>query len=402
MGRNPVEASGEIPPAIQTVCKTWFALIQNPHFVDLHYHHRNRITRNNDSILVVRSITTADPQQQRSSIYDDNSEVVLSFYSSEAPTTTASSTNPVRLPSDLFGPGLTLQGVVQVFGPCNGIVCLTNNVNIVLCNPATREFKAVPVPPFSYPRGLKSLTEGVGFGYDSQDDNYKIVRIIELFNDDEDVYVYDSQRVQVFDSSSDSWRHVDASVPLCVTHFPCFEMFFNGSFHFYGCPEDHDPVTESILAFDIHQEVFRQIPFPVVCSNYSLSVLHDLLALIVYEPQQVETQYDIWVMPEYGVKESWTRMYMIGPLVGIHGPLTFWKDDELLMESSTGQLVSCDLNTQEIKELPIHGIPSSLHGIPSLLQGHFCFMIFAFITRDLFDKLYFVSVSRNIDSKMVK
>ncbi|KAI8539648.1 hypothetical protein RHMOL_Rhmol09G0199100 [Rhododendron molle] len=350
----------------KSVCKTWFALIQNHHFIDLHYHHRNRITRKNDSILVVRSIPTADPQQQHSSIYDENNEVVLSLYSSETPTTTTSSTNPVRLPSDLFGPGLTLHGVVQAFGPCKGIVCLTDNVNVVLCNPATREFKAVPVPPFSYPRGLKSLTEGIGFGYDSQDDNYKVVKIIELFNDDEDVYVYDSQRVQVFDSSSDSWRHVDASVPLCVTHFPCFEMFFNGAFHFYGCPDDHDPVTESILAFDIHQEVFRQIPFPVVCSlaeeqtYYSLSVLHDSLALIVYEPEPIERQFDIWVMPEYGVKESWTHVYSIGPLAGIHGPLTFWKDDELLMESSTGQLVSCNLNTQEIKELQVHGIPSSL------------------------------------------
>lgn len=150
---------------------------------------------------------------------------------------------------------------MQVFGPCNGIVCLNDDENVVLCNPATREFKAVPVPPFSY-----SITQGTGFGYDSWDDDYNVVRIIQLFKDEEDVYVFDSQRVQVFDCRSDSWRHVEASVPLCVTHFPCFEMFFNGAFHFYGCPEDDDLVTESILAFDIHQEAFRQIPFPIVRS----------------------------------------------------------------------------------------------------------------------------------------
>lgn len=69
----------------------------------------------------------------------------------------------------------------------------------------------------------------------------------------------------------------------------------------------------------------------------------------------MERQFDIWVMPEYGFKESWTRAYSIGPLVGINGPLKFWKDDELLMEISTGHLVSC-----EIKELPVHANPGSL------------------------------------------
>lgn len=136
----------------KSVCKTWCTLIRKPDFIDLHYHHHRKVSRN-DSILVVRSIPTVDPQQQECNKYV-NSEIVLSLLSSKTPTTTTT-TALVRFPPDLFGPGSTFDGDVQLFGPCNGVVCLTNT-NDVLCNPATREFKAIPVPPFSYPRGLES------------------------------------------------------------------------------------------------------------------------------------------------------------------------------------------------------------------------------------------------------
>lgn len=345
----------------KSVCKTWCALIRKPDFIDLHYHH-HRIASRNDSILVVRSIPTVDPQQQECNKYV-NSEIVLSFYSSETPTTTAA-TALIRFPPDLFGPGSTFDGDVQVFGPCNGVVCLTNTKDVVLCNPATREFKALPVPPFSYPRGLESEIEGIGFGYDSVDDNYKVVMLVTLTKKGYH-FIYDSTRVLIFDSSSNSWRHVDACVPHYVAHFPCFELFFNGAFHFYGCAQDG---YDAIVSFDIREEVFRQIPFPIACSlnveaYRSLSVLHDSLAVIAYGDQKEERQFNIWLMHEYGVKESWTHVFSIGPLEGIHWPLTFWKDAEFLMESSTGKLVSCDLNSQEIKELQVHGIPSSLRAV---------------------------------------
>ncbi|XAR51563.1 hypothetical protein NMG60_11006224 [Bertholletia excelsa] len=272
-------------------------------------------------------------------------------------------TSSLSLSPDMLG--VTLDGEVQVFGPCNGVICLTNLYDIVLCNPAIREYRAVPLPPFSYPRDLQSRTEGVGFGYDPITNDYKVIRISELF-EDEYGYSFDSFRVEIYNMSTDSWRHVDVDIPIDVGHFPCFEIFFNGAFHFYGC----DGVdSESILSFDITKEEFRSFGFPPGCfypdGRYrSLSVLNDSLALILYKPSDSEKCFDVWVMSEYGVEESWSQVFSIGPLPGIDCPLTVWKDRELLLESSSGQLVSCYLENQEIKEFSVYGFPKTLRALP--------------------------------------
>ena len=101
---------------------------------------------------------------------------------------------------------------VHLLGPCNGIVCITNYSSIVtpgrketnpsgtvLCNPSIREFKVVPVPVFTYPPGLKSLTVAMGFGFDPYTDDYKVVRIVHLFeDDDDDNFRHDSLKVEVY------------------------------------------------------------------------------------------------------------------------------------------------------------------------------------------------------------
>jgi hypothetical protein len=63
--------------------------------------------------------------------------------------------------------------------------------------------------------------------------------------------------------------------------------------------------------------------------------------------------FDIWVMREYGVKESWTKQFVIGPLSGIQFPLGFTMNDELLMVARDGQLVSYNSNAQEINSLQV-------------------------------------------------
>ena len=54
------------------------------------------------------------------------------------------------------------------------------------------------------------------------------------------------------------------------------------------------------------------------------------------------TSFDMWVMADDyyigGVDGStyWIKYLTIEPLVSIHSPLAFWKDDELLMETGDG------------------------------------------------------------------
>ncbi|EXB53984.1 hypothetical protein L484_022953 [Morus notabilis] len=77
---------------------------------------------------------------------------------------------------------------------------------------------------------------------------------------------------------------------------------------------------------------------------------------------------EMWVMVDnFGGVEGftyWTKHLTIGPLVCIHYPLAFWKDDELLMQARDGgTFVSYNLNSQKFRKLPIHGmvIPWATH-----------------------------------------
>ncbi|KAI5332826.1 hypothetical protein L3X38_022955 [Prunus dulcis] len=70
---------------------------------------------------------------------------------------------------------------------------------------------------------------------------------------------------------------------------------------------------------------------------------------------------EIWVMKEYGIKESWTKLITFGP----QGPerllpraLCFRKSGEvlvLLTDKSRQELVSLDLESKQFKNLGISG-----------------------------------------------
>ncbi|KAK3025699.1 hypothetical protein RJ639_041704 [Escallonia herrerae] len=226
------------------------------------------------------------------------------------------------------------------------------------------DFKVIPAPSFYYPRGLFSRTMGVGFGFDPHSNEYKVIRIAELHEDDEDWgYKFHSVNVEIYNLSANSWREIDAVVP-CVWFFPCSELLFNGHFHWWADDEDHG--GESMLSFHISTEVFQQIRLPDVCAfpdgnERAFLVLNESIALLLFNPSE-QTSFDIWLMTEYGIAESWTKQFTIGPLVQIERPVLFWKH-ELLMENANGQLVSYDLRSQRLKEFQLYGAQKSLRAV---------------------------------------
>ncbi|KAK2986256.1 hypothetical protein RJ640_021825 [Escallonia rubra] len=193
---------------------------------------------------------------------------------------------------------------------------------------------------------------------------YKVIRIAELHEDDEiGGYRFHSVKVEIYHLNTDSWREIDAVVPF-VWYFPCSELLFNGAFHWWADDKDHG--GESMLSFDISTEVFHQIRLPDVCAfpdgnKRAFLVLNESIALVLYNPS-VQTSFDVWLMAEYGVAESWTKQFTIGPLVQVEHPLLFWKH-ELLLENANGQLVSCDLKSQRLKEFQVYGGQESLRAL---------------------------------------
>jgi F-box interacting protein len=200
-----------------------------------------------------------------------------------------------------------------IFGFCNGMVCLASadarlSHLIYLWNPSIRKFKMLNATPLTPRRDCIAL----GLAYHSQNNDFKILRI---------VCREPSAEAEIYTLSTDSWRKVvisEESEPepnigsiFEINEKPC--LFFNGALHSIAYSENH----YFILSFDVNDERFRNIMLPPL--NYlvemfpefdELVVFKEMLALIVIgkDVDEITGICHIWVMKEYGVVESWTKI----------------------------------------------------------------------------------------------
>jgi hypothetical protein len=66
----------------------------------------------------------------------------------------------------------------------------------------------------------------------------------------------------------------------------------------------------------------------------SITFLNGHVSLLAFSGSKMNPKcpdLDIWVLLEFGVKESWTRLTTIGISIDLKRPLGFWKRGELLM-----------------------------------------------------------------------
>ncbi|KAB1201226.1 hypothetical protein CJ030_MR0G004584 [Morella rubra] len=112
---------------------------------------------------------------------------------------------------------------IHVVGSCNGLICLCDNYNLytVLWNPATKETKVVPRSNVPGLLGYVANSDGIGFGFDVETNDYKIT-LFTLWKPDPNLPFYENDfRIQneVYCLSTNSRRKVDSL--LCV---PIYEV----------------------------------------------------------------------------------------------------------------------------------------------------------------------------------
>ncbi|KAF8011790.1 hypothetical protein BT93_I0050 [Corymbia citriodora subsp. variegata] len=193
----------------------------------------------------------------------------------------------------------------------------------------------------------------LGFGFDARSNDYKIVRIL---------YLDDNRRgrkaqVEIYMLRTDRWRSSECEVPsLCNDS----AVFLNGNLHWFE--DGHG----SIVLFDVAGEVFDKMAPPEEISHLdadanvlvmSLAVLNDLLAVYisfidpVMDPEQ-HSICSVWVMGEYGVPESWNKLYTFNPCGEVVGFDGFMRNGELLMEIYGGGRVSWNPITGQYANFP--------------------------------------------------
>ncbi|XP_050282538.1 F-box protein At3g07870-like [Quercus robur] len=333
-----VNILSHLPPKsllrFRCVSKTWLALIGTPDFVS-----KNLI---NNSILNTKSQHPYPP-----------------FLLVKA-----------REESNSPPPFLGLGGIVS---SSNGILCLHDHFqgDVYLWNPSSslqllalsRRIYCPRTKDFDYVLGLE-------FGFDYIADDFKVVRFLDTLNTS---FMADTDFVdvelEVYSLGPGLGKQFDTILDLNMLNiFVPYErakVYDNGFFYWWVGPnEDYD---ERIVSFDCRNEVFRMTPLPdksVIgdCNEVwrSLMVLNGFVAMAVHPfRRKKKVSFSIWVLLEFGVKESWTKLFRIGHYFDLEWPLCFCKNGELLMENREGELVLYDPFTQTTKNVQLNGLTKS-------------------------------------------
>lgn len=325
------------------VCKYWYALFTNPIFLSRHLSNFMKNHNFGDSVLLRLSFPT---------IFGHGNEnyKLLSLSSKESSAV------------DTLIPKINMLSTkFQISGHCNGILCLSvrywpRSKEVILYNPATREFKCLPD---SVMRSKSSVALAVGMGHDPRTDDFKVVRIWSV-----DTGVYTTNRVEEYALSTDSWtRLYNSNARDFLFGDDSFALYFKGTYYWLASQRGHK--SSIILGMNIGDEVFHKVSVPghVDISKpdgRSLAVWkEESISLICCSCFGLNTWIDIWVMEGFGAEGCWTQMYSISTASVLEEPkpLVFWKGNELLLEMCSGEIKSYNVDTEEIKSVKIEGYP---------------------------------------------
>uniref|UniRef100_A0A2N9HL07 F-box domain-containing protein n=1 Tax=Fagus sylvatica TaxID=28930 RepID=A0A2N9HL07_FAGSY len=198
---------------------------------------------------------------------------------------------------------------VDIAGFYDGMFCLQNNRNneLYLWNPSIRKFKNL-VPP-RLTRRIESKNLVHGLAYHSQNNDFKVLRLVTY-----EVWA----KAEVYTLSTDSWREVILRKVFSLC--PLMSMMRHSGK--IMLPQNYD--VEFLTMFQ------------------QLEVFKGFLAFFVFgfNPNGYNgTKCNIWVMKEYGVLESWTKICLP---VNYFGNFCGCTDNGELLYINDTKLVSLD------------------------------------------------------------
>ncbi|XP_071903724.1 F-box/kelch-repeat protein At3g06240-like [Coffea arabica] len=342
--RLPTKSIGKL----RLVSKPWHSLLYDPLFIKAHlaFHLDDQ-----EKLIIVSSSSTPAFQY---------------FTINFSTTTFPSPNNYVRISQKLNRLLENTLSSARIVGSCNGLVLVANDGlrrrefsskhllaldTMYLVNPTTKERLRLPKGPFNLVVG----NAGVAFGYDSFNDDYKIIwpyggttiRRSENF-------------VIVFSLRNGTCRRLYNCSYAPTTHSG---VFLNGSVHWLA--QSRVDESQVIAALDLSTEEFKQVPWPSagcstrnwgsLASSKQLVVLGGCLAMVVEQSSQ---QMDIWMMKDYGVGESWTKFGVIIPKVVEHyyKPICLLGEDDVVLDKNGQNLVVHNLRDGTTREILVAGI----------------------------------------------
>ncbi|XP_057437438.1 putative F-box protein At3g16210 isoform X2 [Lotus japonicus] len=302
------------------VCKYWFNLITDPHFITNYYvvYNNNlmQFQSQEEKLFIIRRPFLSGLKTYIS---------VLSWNINDPKGIVSSEilNPPYEYDSDY-------KYWTEIMGPCNGIYFLEGNPNVMM-NPSLRQFIVLPQSP-----SCGSFTDYAGFGFDPKTNDYKVV----VIKDQIGIWT-----AELYSFNSNSWRKLDAALPLPIQIWGSSRVytFVNNCYHWFGFVDASNRTGDVVVAFDMVKESFRKIKVPKIrySSQEDFATLVPFnesatVGVIVYPVRgTTEKGFDVWVMKDYLDEGSWTKQYTVGhnevmyKLVGFYGSNRFlWKDSD--------------------------------------------------------------------------
>jgi len=258
---------------------------------------------------------------------------------------------------------------IEFFGSCNGLLCISSNTETAFWNPNIRKHRIIPYLPIAFPRSDTNIHFASisihGFGFDPFSSGYKLLRIswfVDIHNHTFDSYV------SLFTSKTNSWKVLpDVEYALCYENtMGVFVENSNSSYLHWMMTRKFDGFQPLlIVAFNLTLEIFNEVPFPgeigvASKGRFEINVanLGGCLCLIANH----HTKIDVWVMKEYGCRDSWCKLFtlmklcFVLPLKSL-SPLGYSSDGKkVLLEVNHKKLVWYDLKSHQVSY--VEGIPN--------------------------------------------
>ncbi|XP_004510914.1 F-box protein CPR1-like [Cicer arietinum] len=353
------------------VQKSWSLLFQNPDFMNMF---RTNFISNHDEDEDNMTCLLLKERTRTIAFGNHNTMYTLSSDKFE---------DMVRL--DWPSPFQENDSHIEILGSAsvNGILCLhqegtDNDSTTIFWNPATGEFKIIPhsLQPYD---DIEFNHRPEAFGYDRVRDDYKLIRYAQYPEDFEGNWVYVPEKnstfwefcdiygdeslwegrvVEMYDPfweiyslKSNSWKKLDV-VDMPVPWPGRSLVNLNELSHWLG-------FERNMLTFDFSNEKFYATNLPLESDTiYNYWIEFDLMVLngsAAFICSYDETKYfHIWILGELGVQESWTKLFIVGPLTYIRRPIGSGKRSYLFFTTKDNDLVQFDLSTQRFEEIEIY------------------------------------------------
>ncbi|KAF7145497.1 hypothetical protein RHSIM_Rhsim04G0210300 [Rhododendron simsii] len=237
---------------------------------------------------------------------------------------------------------LPYQPVIKILGSHNGILLVRTGRTLRLWNPSIRMFRTFSPPDFS------SGSTFYGLGYDSASDDFKVIRAIRPKRKNA------TSAVHVFSSRLGSWKRIgEFDYQMVQSHDWTSGTVLNGAPHSV-VERLGSGMGAVIVYFDATEEKFKEVPSPdceganilVSSCGVGLGVLGGSLCVVKRHYESHASHHaDVWVMKEYGVKESWSKLFVVpiesGEFYSYRCmPLCYANDGEVVMMFDSKMLVS--------------------------------------------------------------